>query len=122
MKGYPIVLFDGVCKLCNGAVDFILKRDKNKCFQFVALQSEEGVELVEKFKISLEIDSLILIKDDKLFIESEAAIEIACLLPTPWNCLSCFRIIPKKLRDRIYKWIARNRYRWFGKRDVCRIV
>ena len=117
-----IILFDGVCNLCNGAVNFILKRDKRKQFQFVALQSEKGINLISKFKIVPETDSVILILNNQVYTESDAAIEIAKLLPVPWNWLSAIKIIPKKLRDGIYKWIAKNRYRWFGKRETCRMV
>ena len=116
-----IVLFDGICNLCNGAVNFILKRDKRKQFQFVALQSEKGEELFTKTGIAQEADSIILILNNQVYTESDAAIEIAKLLPAPWNWFSAIKIIPKKLRDGIYKWIAKNRYRWFGKRKTCRI-
>ena len=116
-----IILFDGICNLCNGAVNFILKRDKKKQFRFVALQSEKGIDLISKFKIAPETDSIILILNNQIYTESDAAIEIAKLLPALWNWLSVFKIIPKKVRDGIYKWIAKNRYRWFGKRKTCRI-
>lgn len=118
----PIILFDGVCNLCNGAVNFILKRDKKKQFQWVSLQSERGVELMRQYQIPKETDSIIFIAEKQIFIESDASIEIARLLPVPWNWLKIFKVIPKKLRDKIYRWIARNRYRWFGKRDVCRLI
>ena len=78
-----IVLFDGICNLCNGAVNFILKRDKKKQFQFVALQSEKGEELFAKYGIALETDSIILIIKNKVYTESVAAIEIVRLLPAP---------------------------------------
>lgn len=118
---YPIILFDGVCNLCNKWVDFILKRDKKKIFRFVALQSETGRFLIKKFDVLTEIDSVILIFRNSVFIESDAAIEISKLLPFPFNCVVGFKIIPKNWRDNLYKWIARNRYRWFGKNDTCRI-
>ncbi|MCF6333922.1 MAG: DCC1-like thiol-disulfide oxidoreductase family protein [Draconibacterium sp.] len=121
-KENQILLFDGVCNLCNGAVDFIQKRDKKKLFRFVALQSEKGKMLVGKLEISHELDSIILISGDQVFIESDAAIEIARLLPAPWNWFSAFKIIPLKSRNKMYQWIAENRYRWFGKRKICRIV
>ena len=116
-----IILFDGICNLCNGAVNFILKRDKKKQFRFVALQSEKGGNLISKFKIAPKTDSIILILNKQVYTESDAAIAIAKLLPAPWNWFSAFKIIPKNLRDGIYKWIAKNRYRWFGKRETCRI-
>ena len=118
----PVILFDGVCNLCNGAVDFLIKRDKKKQFRFVALQSEWGEELITKFEISPETDSVILIFENKIFLESDAAIEIARLLPTSWSWFSAFKIIPLKFRNGIYKWIVKNRYRWFGKRKTCRVI
>lgn len=118
----PIVLFDGMCNLCNGAVDFILKRDRKKQFQYVALQSEEGKKLVDKYHIPSEIDSVILLKDKQVFTESDAAIEIGKMLPVPWKWAGIFRIIPLKIRNSVYRWIARHRYRWFGKRTSCRVV
>lgn len=118
----PVILFDGVCNLCNSAVNFILKRDKKKQFRFVSLQTERGAEVIAKFEISPETDSVILIFDNRAYTESDAAIEIARLLPTPWNWFLVFKIIPEKLRNRIYKWIAKNRYRWFGKRETCRVI
>ncbi len=117
-----IILFDGVCNLCNRSVDFVLKRDKKKQFYYVSLQSEEGKKLVEHYQISLDTDSVILIRNTKVFTESEAAIEIAQMLPVPWKWLSVLRFLPRGWRDGLYRWIARNRYRWFGKRENCRII
>jgi predicted DCC family thiol-disulfide oxidoreductase YuxK len=117
-----ILLFDGVCNLCNGTVNFILKRDKSKQIQFVLLQSEVGKVLVSRLRLPEELDSIIFLSGDNVFIESEAAFEIAKLLPTPWNWFLIFKIIPVKLGNGIYRWIAKNRYHWFGKREKCRIV
>jgi predicted DCC family thiol-disulfide oxidoreductase YuxK len=117
----PIILFDGVCNLCNGAVDFLLKYDRKKQFRFASIQSEAAKLLFRKFQIPAETDSVILIKSNQVYFESDAAIEIAGMLSFPWKMLVVFRIIPKKMRDNIYQWIAKNRYRWFGKRDICRI-
>lgn len=117
----PIILFDGVCNLCNGAVDFILKRDKHKQFRFVSLQSETGLYIIKKFKIATETDSVILIQNNKVFIESDAAIKIAQQLTPFWKLLLVFKIIPKKVRDKLYRWVAKNRYNWFGKKQSCRI-
>lgn len=116
-----VILFDGICILCNGTVDFLIKRDKKKQFRFVALQSEAGKRLVQNFKIPHETDSVILIKQNQVSIESEAAIEIARLLPYPWKLGALIKIIPKQLRDNIYRAIAKNRYKWFGKTKSCRI-
>jgi len=115
----PIILFDGICNLCNGSVNFILKRDKKKQFRFVSLQSDEGKELIKRYKIPQETDSVILIRKNKIFVESDAALKISGLLPTPWKWLTIFKIIPTKWRNKIYNWVAKNRYKWFGKRDVC---
>lgn len=88
----------------------------------MSLQSNEGQKLVTNYKIAPETDSVILIKNNVAFVESDAAIEIGKMLPIPWKWASVFRIIPKKIRDMIYRWIARNRYRWFGKRKTCRVI
>lgn len=117
----PIILFDGVCNLCNGSVDFLLKYDRKKQFRFASIQSEAAKLLFRKFQIPAETDSVILIKSNQVYFESDAAIEIAGMLSFPWKMVVVFRIIPKKMRDNIYQWIAKNRYRWFGKRDICRI-
>ncbi len=121
-KEKPILLFDGVCNLCNGAVNFVMKRDDKKQFYFLALQSEKGKELVAINNISLETDSVILILENQVYLESEAVIQIVGLLHFPWNLFSVFQIIPVKIRNSIYSWIAKNRYRWFGKRNSCRVL
>ena len=117
-----VILFDGICNLCNGTVDFLIKRDRNKQFRFVALQSESGKMLVQKFKIPPVTESVIAIKENKVYLDSDAAIEIARLLPFPWKLAILIKIIPKKLRDYIYRIIAKNRYKWFGKTESCRIL
>ena len=117
----PIILFDGVCNLCNGTVDFLLKRDRKKQFRFASIQSEAAQLLIRKYQIPVEIDSVILIKSNQVYFESDAAFEIAGMFSFPWKMAVIFRIIPKGIRDFIYRWIAKNRYRWFGKREICRI-
>ena len=117
----PIILFDGVCNLCNGTVDFLLKHNRKKQFRFASIQSESAKLLIRKFQIPAETDSVIVIKSNQVYFESDAAIEIAGMLSFPWKMAVIFRFIPKKMRDIIYRWIAKNRYRWFGKRDICRI-
>jgi len=120
-KQNPVILFDGVCNLCNGTVDFLLKRDRKKQFRYAALQSKTGKALIQKYHFSEQTDSVILIKLNKAYFESDAAIEIANMLPYPWRLGIFFKIIPKYVRNKIYKWVAKNRYRWFGKRKTCRI-
>ncbi len=117
-----IILFDGVCNLCNGAVDFLLKKDRHKKFCFVPLQSETGKMWKKKFNIQNDIDSVIVIQSGVSFFKSDAAIKIIRILPFPWKILVCFKIIPERSRDKLYDWIAKNRYRWFGKRETCRII
>jgi predicted DCC family thiol-disulfide oxidoreductase YuxK len=121
MNKNPLVLFDGVCNLCNGTVDFILKRDRKKQFRFVALQSETGEKIRKKLRFPQGIDSVILIHNGKVFYESEAALEIARLLPAPWKWAVVFNMVPVGWRNAVYRWIARNRYRWFGKKTECRV-
>ncbi len=121
MSKNPLVLFDGVCNLCNGTVDFILKRDRKKQFRFVALQSESGELIRKKYHFPEGIDSVIFILEGKVFYESDAAMEIARLLPVPWKWATIFKLVPVGFRNAVYQWIARNRYRWFGKKEECRI-
>jgi predicted DCC family thiol-disulfide oxidoreductase YuxK len=118
----PVILFDGVCNLCNGTVDFLMKRDRKKQFRFASLQSETGEFLRLQYQIPADSDSVILIKSETVYFKSEAAIEIAKMLPFPWKIAGFLRIIPHKFRDKIYDIIAKNRYRWFGKREMCRII
>lgn len=115
----PTILFDGICNLCNSSVSFIQKRDKNNRFEFVALQSAKGKELMNIFRIPKGTDSLILIQQKSVFMETNAVIEITKQLPIPWKWFSIFRVIPENWRNRIYRWVAKNRYRWFGKNNVC---
>ncbi|MCG6188397.1 thiol-disulfide oxidoreductase DCC family protein [Maribellus maritimus] len=121
MMKYPLIIFDGVCNLCNGAVDFVLSRDYQKQFRFVTLQSEAGEKVLRELQIPAETDSVILYWKKELFTESEAALEIVRLLPAPWKWAVVFKFIPKKPRDKIYRWIAKNRYRWFGQKQTCRL-
>ncbi|MCH6200230.1 thiol-disulfide oxidoreductase DCC family protein [Aquiflexum sp. LQ15W] len=119
---YDIILFDGVCNLCNNAVDFIIRRDKNDCFKFGALQDNATKIILKEYKINQDyIDSIILIRGDLVFYKSKAALEIARNLESPWPAMYIFNVVPAFIRDPIYDWIARNRYKWFGKKETCRI-
>lgn len=121
-KDHKIILFDGVCNLCNGAVVFIIKRDKKNVFKFAALQSEIGQQLISKFNIDTsKVDSIILIDGEKHYEKSSAALRIAKYLSGAYPLLFGFMILPKFIRDSVYDYIARNRYRWFGKRESCMI-
>jgi predicted DCC family thiol-disulfide oxidoreductase YuxK len=116
----PIVLFDGVCNLCSGSVQFLLRRDPGGRFRFASLQSQVGEELLAKLGIDRRVvDSVILVEGDRWYKESDAALGIARQLPGAWKLLTAFRLIPRPLRDAAYRLIARNRYRWFGRTEAC---
>jgi len=115
-----LILFDGFCHLCSRSVDFIIKRDKKGLFRFVALQSEAGEYLKRRLSLDVTADSVILWKNGMLYYRSDAALRIALRLRFPWPLTGVFLIIPRIVRDRIYRLIADNRHRWFGKMDVCR--
>lgn len=122
IENKKIILFDGVCNLCNGAVTFIIKRDKNDSFRFAALQSEIGAELTDKHDIDTsKTDSITLIDDDNHYTKSSAVLRIARHLSGGYPLLYGFMILPAFIRDRMYDLIANNRYRWFGKRESCMI-
>jgi predicted DCC family thiol-disulfide oxidoreductase YuxK len=111
-----IVLFDGICNLCNASVRFITRHDKNNTIQFASLQSETAKEILSQLNIdSQKIDSIIFISNEKMFIKSDAAIEIAKLLHGFPRLLKYFQFIPRPIRDFVYDLIAKNRYRLFGK-------
>jgi predicted DCC family thiol-disulfide oxidoreductase YuxK len=122
MQNHHIILFDGVCNFCNFWVNFIIDRDKDDIFRFAALQSEAGQKLLNKFNLKTDdFDTFILIKGETYFTKSTAALKIARKLNYPVKVLYYFIFIPKFLRDLIYSLIAINRYKFFGKRDVCRV-
>ena len=118
----PIVLFDGVCNLCNGAVKFIIKHDKKNAIQFAALQSETGRKLLAKYNFPVdELNSFILIEGNKAYDRSTGALKVVKKFNRLWPLLYGFIIVPKFFRDGIYNWIGKNRYKWFGKKDACMI-
>ena len=122
IESHKIILIDGVCNLCNGAINYVIKRDPNNVFKFAALQSEIGQELTAKFKIDgSKIDSIILIDGDKHYEKSTAALYIAKHLSGAYPLLFGFIIVPKFIRNAVYDYVARNRYKWFGKKDKCMI-
>ncbi len=117
-----IILFDGVCNLCNASVQFILKRDSKAHFRFASLQSEFGKQQLLLYEIDAsKCDSVIYIYKDRAFIKSTAALQIAKKLGGGWPLLYGLIIIPRFIRDWVYGFIAKNRYRWFGKKDSCMI-
>ena len=117
-----IVLFDGVCNFCNSSVNFIIRHDKKERYKFAALQSDLGKMLSEKHGIDQsKIDSIILIDNGNVFVKSSAILRITKNLNYLYPLLFGFIIIPKFIRDGVYDFIARNRYKWFGKKEACMI-
>ncbi len=117
-----VILFDGVCNLCNTSVDFVLKRDKKNQFLVGALQGDEGKKLLSNFDANPEyLDSLVLIEGEQIYFRSTAALRIAKSLPGLWPLLYGLIVLPPFMRDGIYDWIGKNRYRWFGKKETCRL-
>ena len=117
-----IILFDGVCNLCNGFVQFLIKRDPAGKFRFSALQSDFGRSQLIRFNLNPDLlHSVIVIDGDNVLQRSDAALRIVNQLGGPWKILNAFKIFPKSLRDALYSWLARNRYKVFGKRDSCMI-
>lgn len=118
----PIVFFDGVCNLCNRIVRFIIKRDPRGQFRFAALQSDAARALLAEAGVEGQAgDTMLLLEDARLFDRSTAALRIARRLRFPWRLAYALIIIPRPLRDWLYRIIARHRYRWFGKRDTCMV-
>ena len=113
-----IVLFDGLCNLCSGSVQWIIQHDKNEVLKFTSLQSEIGKKLCTEYGISEEYDSIIYIKNGTVFYKSTAALNIARHCGV-WKFWYVFIVVPAFIRDFIYDLIAKNRYRWFGKKTVC---
>ncbi|HUC83190.1 MAG TPA: thiol-disulfide oxidoreductase DCC family protein [Flavisolibacter sp.] len=117
-----MILFDGVCNFCNAGINFILKQDKKKVFRFAALQSEAGQQLLQKHGLpTKKFASFVLIEEGKIFQKSTAGIKVYGKLPWYWKWTQLAWIVPTFLRDGIYNFIARNRYRWFGKKEACMI-
>jgi predicted DCC family thiol-disulfide oxidoreductase YuxK len=122
MSNFPehIILFDGVCNLCNGAVRFVSKRDKKKLIHFASLQSEPGQNLLAKHGLSTtDLDTFVYIKHSHCFTRSEAGLQVLSDLGGIWKILSYAKVFPKTLLDFMYNMVAKNRYRIFGKTDSC---
>lgn len=121
---HPVVLFDGVCNLCNATVQFLVDRDPDGVLRFASLQSEQGAAiLAEHGKQAPEgdPDSVLFVEDGRVFDRSSAALRIARHLRGIWKIFYVFVIVPRPLRDLVYRFIAHHRYRWFGKSEQCRI-
>jgi predicted DCC family thiol-disulfide oxidoreductase YuxK len=115
----PVILFDGVCNLCSGSVQFILKRDKEKKFLFASLQSSYGQNLLKQLDLPTDtFNSFILFEDGKVITRSTATLKMFSKLKC-WGWVKIFWIVPKFIRDAVYNLIAKNRYKWFGKKEEC---
>ncbi|GGG41164.1 thiol-disulfide oxidoreductase [Dokdonia pacifica] len=121
-KGKKIILFDGVCNLCNSSITFVIKHDPKDLFRYAPLQSDLGKSLMSKHQIDAEkVDSIILVDQGKAYTKSSAALRIARSLSGGYPLLAAFLIIPPFLRNLVYDYIARNRYKWYGKKESCMI-
>jgi predicted DCC family thiol-disulfide oxidoreductase YuxK len=120
MNENPVILFDGICNLCNSSVQYVLKYDAKKMFRFAALQSDAGQALLNKYNLpTTGFDSFVLIQNDKAYLKSTAALMVAKQLNGFIKLLYAFIIIPSFIRNFIYNFIAKNRYKWFGQKDSC---
>lgn len=116
----PVVLFDGICNLCNSSVRFILKHDTREQFLFSSLQSDASKKLLLHLNYKIrEMNSILLVENGQIHEKSDAVLKIADGLRFPWNSATAIRVLPKKQRDKLYDFVARNRYKWFGKKDRC---
>ena len=117
-----VVVFDGLCRLCSGLVSFIIRRDRAGVFQFASLQSETGKRLVEDRAAGpLAAQTILLLTRERTYMLSDAVLEIARHLDGAWKAAVLFKILPRPARDWAYRLVARNRYRWFGRRESCLI-
>ena len=122
-KHKKLILFDGVCNLCNTSIQYVIKHDKKDIFRFAPLQSAIGKQIIQKFNIDIEkTDSILLYSENTgLKSKSSAALHIAKNLGFPNNLLSLFFIVPTFIRNIVYDYIAKNRYKWYGKKEFCMI-
>lgn len=115
----PIIFFDGVCNLCNGAVQFILTRDHKNVFRFASLQSAFARDLLNQHQVDKTLYSIILVEEGQIYDRSEAVLGIARHLSAPWKFAYAFRFLPQAFLNVVYDFISSNRYRWFGKQNEC---
>lgn len=115
----PVLLFDGVCNLCEGWVRFIAARDPRGRVRFAALQSEAGHELARRHGLAEDLRTAAFIEDGRLYTRSAAALKALAALGGLWRLAGALWLVPSPLRDAVYDWVARSRYRWFGKKESC---
>lgn len=118
----PVILFDGVCNFCNSSVNFVIKNDKKGQIKYAALQSFAGQQILDDYKFSnATLDTFVFIENGKLYTQSTAALRVCKQLTGLWPAMYVFIIVPRFIRDGVYNFIAKNRYKWFGKKDSCMI-
>jgi len=118
----PILFFDGVCNFCNSTINFIIRHDKKELFLFAPLQSDKGRELLRHIKHNEALpQSVILLYKGNIYEKSDAVLQTARLLGGPWTLILAGYKLPRFIRNGIYNFIAKHRYRWFGKRDACMV-
>lgn len=121
-KVNPVVLFDGVCNLCNSSINYIIDRDKSGYFKFAALQTDAGKQLLSQYNLpAQDYKSIVLIQNNRVYSKSTAVLHICKRMSGLWPLFYGFIILPKFLRDPLYDVVAKNRYHWFGKLDSCKI-
>ena len=116
-----IVLFDGVCSVCDSAVHFIYDRDSRGLFEFAPLQSPAGQAIAEHYGVAQDLSTIVLIEGDRAYTKSTAALRIARALDGAWPLAYGFTVVPRSLRDVAYRYFAAHRYRWFGQLEHCRV-
>jgi predicted DCC family thiol-disulfide oxidoreductase YuxK len=122
MNSNPIIVFDGICSLCNSAVIFIIKRDKKSIIKFVAFQTEKGKEILQQFNLTSQSNhSIVFIEKGEAYTQSTATLKICKHLTAGWPLMYGFIIVPTFIRNGIYQLIAKNRYHWFGKKEKCMV-
>ena len=116
-----IIFFDGVCNLCVGAIQFVIHRDRGQKFSFASLQSDFAKNKLRDFNLAGQMNTIVVLINNRVYVKSDAALEIARYLNFPWSIFYSLKIFPRSLRDCIYDWIANHRYAWFGRKDTCMI-
>ncbi|MEI6264380.1 MAG: thiol-disulfide oxidoreductase DCC family protein [Sphingobacteriia bacterium] len=120
VEKHSIILFDGVCNLCSSSVQFVIKHDPQHHFRFASLQSDFGQQKLAHFNLStIAFNSFVLLENGKMYTESTAALKVAKQLNKGWSLLYAFIIVPAFIRNAVYQFIAKNRYKWFGKKETC---
>ena len=118
----PLILFDGVCNLCNAWVRFVIRRDPTGVFTFAAQQSPVGRAMIEDhMRGAAQLSSVILIENQAIYTESDAIVGILARLGPPWSWIALLRIVPRRIRDACYCFVVRHRYQWFGRTEACQV-